>query len=290
MKQLLVATARTYSPLKPYFAIMRWHKPTGCLLLLWPTLWALWIAAHGLPPWPVLLSFILGVVLMRSAGCVINDIADRKIDGAVSRTKERPLVTQTLTTQQALLLFLGLCFLALIVVLQLNTFTIELSVAALLLAAIYPFSKRAIHFPQFILGLAFAWSVPMAFGAVQNNLPSITWFIYAIAVLWPIAYDSIYALMDREDDLKIGVKSFVILLGRHDVCVIFLLQAMVLASLCWLGCLLEMRKCYFFALALASIMVAYQYHLVRQKDYLKAFCNNQWVGLAIFIGIFINYL
>lgn len=279
------------SKIKSYCKLMRLNKPIGSVLLLWPTLWALWVAAEGWPNRRVLVVFLLGVVVMRSAGCVINDIADRNFDGAVARTKHRPLVTGAVTLKGALVLFLFLSMVGFFLVLQLNTYTIVLSFVGIFLAVLYPFSKRITYFPQVLLGAAYAWPVPMAFAAQLNTIPPVGWLLYGIAVLWPIAYDSIYALMDKEDDIKIGIKSTVIFFGQYDILLIFIMQMMVLFGLTLLGWLLHLNLYYYVALFVATAMVYHQYNLISIcKDYYHAFTNNQWVGLIIFLGFAANYL
>lgn len=268
---------------------MRLHKPIGILLLLWPTLWALLIANKGLADWHLIIIFLLGVIVMRSAGCVINDIADRKFDGRVERTKNRPLVTGEVKLKEAIAVFVILCLIGFWLVLQLNALTLMLSFVGLLLAIAYPFAKRVTHFPQVLLGAAFGWSVPMVFAASTSTVPLEAWLIYSIAILWPIAYDSIYALMDREDDLQIGVKSTVIFFGRFDILWIFLLQALVIISLLILGILLKNGTCYYFAVFASTLLICYQYCMVSRKNYYQAFSNNNWLGLIIFLGIALNY-
>lgn len=273
----------------PCLKLMRLHKPVGIILLLWPTLWALWISAQGGPEIKIVIVFLLGVIIMRSAGCVINDIADRNFDGNVARTKERPLITGEISLKQAVMLFIILSLMGFVLVLQLNVHTILLSFIGILFATLYPFSKRITHFPQVILGAAYSWSIPMAFSAQTNPIPPVCWLLYAIAILWPIAYDSIYALMDKEDDIKIGVKSTVIYFDRFAVPMIFFLQGLFVMSLCALGILLKMNMYYYFGIIIATILICYQYYLVTNKKYFEAFLNNQWVGLAVFTGIVINY-
>lgn len=272
---------------------MRLDKPIGSLLLLWPTLWAIWIATCGRPSLSILFIFIGGVVVMRSAGCVINDIADRNFDGKVRRTQHRPLVIGSITTTGALILFIVLCLVGLILVLQLNPFTLLLSVVGLLLAISYPFTKRMIHCPQLILGAAYAWSIPMVFTATTNTIPLEGWSLYAIATLWPVAYDSIYALMDREDDINIGIKSTAILFGRWDLLIIFMLQLFVLVGLYFLGLLLHLKFIFFISIAIAFVLVCYQLYLINLRTpshYYRAFYNNHWLGFVIFLGIVANYL
>ncbi len=274
----------------PLIAIMRLNKPIGSLLLLWPTMWALWIAAGGVPKIFTLFIFVLGVVVMRSAGCVINDMADRKFDGQVSRTKKRPLVNGDISLKQAFTLFVFLCLIGFVLVLQLNSYSILLSLIGVMLITLYPFAKRYTHFPQVVLGASFAWAVPMAFAAQSNLIPPIGWFLYAIAVIWPVAYDSIYALMDKEDDIKIGLKSTVIFFGKRDVLIIFLLQSITIAGLIILGLVLKMNLYYFLSVVIALGMIYHQYQLVaKKKDYYRAFVNNHWLGFIIFIGIALNY-
>lgn len=282
-----------FNQLRNYAELMRLHKPIGIYLLLWPTLWALLIAANGKPKFATLIIFVMGVVLMRSAGCIINDIFDRGFDGSVRRTAARPLVTGKVSLGEAILLFIFLCVLAGILVLQLNYFALTLSLVALLLTLIYPLMKRYIFMPQLVLGMAFAWSVPMAFAAELNYLPWVAWLLYVIAVCWPVAYDSIYALMDREDDIKIGVKSSAILFGSYDNYIITSIQIFVLVCLCILGFNLNFTIYYYLSLGLAFIFIIYQSWLIssrESKNFYKAFYNNHWLGLIIFAGISCHYL
>jgi 4-hydroxybenzoate polyprenyltransferase len=272
-----------------YLRLMRLHRPIGIFLLLWPTLWALWLAGHGHPDIKNITIFILGVVVMRSAGCVINDFADRNIDGLVARTRDRPLATRVVTTRAALGLFLILCLLALLLVLQLNLLTIELSVVALVLAIIYPFTKRYTHWPQIVLGAAFAWAVPMAFAAQTNTLPTTAWLLFLAALFWPVAYDTMYAMADREDDQKIGIKSTAILFGRYDRLWIGIFQLLVLALLSYVGLREHLGIIYFVALLLAASLAVYQQYLIKNRNpqnCFRAFLNNNWFGLVIFLGIF----
>lgn len=275
---------------KAYLRLMRFHKPIGILLLLWPTLWALFIAARGFPPINILLVFIAGVIVMRAAGCVINDIADRHIDGFVERTKDRPLATKQIPIKNALILFFGLLFFAFLLVCALDRFTILLSFAAAFLAGLYPFTKRFTYWPQLFLGAAFAWSVPMSFAAILNHIPSEAWILYAAALIWPLAYDTEYAMVDRADDLKIGVKSTAILFGHYDRLVIGLLQSVFLGLMLWLGLRLDLAWPYAVGLGLAAVLFIYQQCLLKKGDpqaCFKAFLNNNQLGLAIFIGLLI---
>jgi 4-hydroxybenzoate polyprenyltransferase len=274
-----------------YVRLIRLHKPIGIFLLLWPTLWALWIAGQGRPAIKIILIFIAGVILMRSAGCIINDIADRNFDAHVTRTRERPLVTGIVTIKGALILFTVLVIIAFLLVLQLNAFTIALSFVAVILAIIYPFTKRFSQLPQFVLGAAFAWSVPMAFAAQLNAIPNIAWLVFVIALLWPVMYDTLYAMVDREDDILIGIKSTAILFGKHDRWVIGLLQLIIISLFLLLGFVLHFTIAFYFAVLLATILFCYQQYLIKDRIPAKcfqAFLNNNWVGLIIFVGIVVG--
>ncbi len=275
-----------------YALLARLHKPIGILLLLWPTLWALWIAAEGWPRLGVLVVFVLGVILMRSAGCVINDYADREVDPHVSRTRDRPIAAGRVSADEAMLLFLGLTFSAFLLVLTMNTFTILLSFGGVALAAIYPFMKRYTHLPQIVLGMAFAWAVPMAFAAQTDAVPKIAWLIYTITVLWAVIYDTMYAMADREEDLKIGVKSTAILFGDADRVIIGILQATMLLALYLLGNQAELGWPYTLALLVSAILMVYQQYLIRFRQpaaCIQAFLNNNWLGMVIFFGISLSY-
>ena len=275
-----------------YAILARLNKPIGIFLLLWPTLWALWIAAEGVPDFGVLTVFVLGVILMRSAGCVINDYADREIDPRVNRTKDRPIASGRVSADEAMLLFMGLCFSAFLLVLTMNTFTILLSLGGVLLAAIYPFMKRYTHMPQIVLGMAFGWAIPMAFAAQTNDVPKIAWLIYVVTVLWAVIYDTMYAMADRFDDLKIGVKSTAILFGDADRVIIGMLQAMMLFALYLVGEQAQLGDEYRIALVISVILMGYQQYLIRYRqpaECISAFLNNNWLGIAIFVGIVLNY-
>ncbi len=275
-----------------YALLARLHKPIGIFLLLWPTLWALWIAADGMPRPGVLTVFVLGVILMRSAGCVINDYADREIDPRVNRTKDRPIAAGRVSADEAMLLFMALCFSAFLLVLTMNTFTILLSLGGVMLAAIYPFMKRYTHMPQIVLGMAFAWSVPMAFAAQTNSVPKISWLIYVVTVLWAVIYDTMYAMADRVDDLKIGVKSTAILFGDADRVIIGILQAMMLFSLYLIGQQAELGNEYNLAILLSAGLMVYQQYLIRYRQpalCISAFLNNNWIGVVVFAGIVASY-
>ena len=272
--------------------LARLDKPIGIFLVLWPTLWALWMAAEGLPKLDILFIFVAGVFLMRSAGCVINDFADRKIDGHVQRTKERPLVSGQVTVKQALMFFASLCLISFILVLQTNTLTVLLSFGALALASAYPFMKRYTYLPQVVLGAAFAWAVPMAYAAQTNELPSIIWLIYTATVVWTVAYDTMYAMVDRDDDIKIGVKSTAILFGHADRAIIAFLQVFVILTFCLIGDQLSLGQFYYLSVVVASVLFVYQQHLIRHRDRdecFKAFLNNNYVGMVIFFGLVLDY-
>ncbi|MCK5387008.1 MAG: 4-hydroxybenzoate octaprenyltransferase, partial [Gammaproteobacteria bacterium] len=276
-----------------YAVLARLNKPIGIFLLLWPTLWALWIAAEGMPRPGVLVVFVLGVILMRSAGCVINDYADREIDPRVNRTKDRPIAAGRVSADEAMLLFMALCFSAFLLVLTMNTFTILLSLGGVLLAAIYPFMKRYTHMPQVVLGMAFGWSVPMAFAAQTNNVPRIAWLIYVVTVLWAVIYDTMYAMADRADDLKIGVKSTAILFGDADRVIIGILQVMMLFALYLIGQQAQLGDVYNIAVLITAGLMVYQQYLIRYRQpalCISAFLNNNWLGLVIFGGIVLSYL
>ncbi|MDL5029412.1 4-hydroxybenzoate octaprenyltransferase [Vibrio gigantis] len=277
---------------KAYWQLTRMNRPIGTLLLLWPTLWSLIIAAQGMPDFDVLVVFVLGVVLMRSAGCVINDFADRKVDGHVKRTKQRPLPSGLVSSKEAILLFLVLAVVSFLLVLTMNPLTIKLSFIGVGLAFIYPFMKRFTHLPQIFLGLAFSWAIPMAWAAQTNELPSVVWFIFVINALWTIAYDTQYAMVDRDDDLKIGIKSTAILFGRFDKLIIGSLQLVTLAMLIALGMYYQLGDTFYWALLVAGSLFVYQQHLMRHRDRdlcFQAFLNNNYVGMAVTVGLFITF-
>jgi len=290
------ATTHPRRPLKQrmqaYIHLMRADRPIGTYLLLWPTLWALWIASAGIPPLDLLLIFSLGVFLTRSAGCVINDFADRHIDGHVKRTLNRPLPSGRVTEREAIWLFCGLMLAAFLLVLLTNTLTILMSLGGLLLAFIYPFMKRYTHLPQVILGAAFGWAIPMAFTATQEALPLTAWLLYLAKLLWTVAYDTQYAMVDRDDDLKIGVKSTAILFGRHDRLIIGLLQLATLGVLLWVGQLEQLGLWYLLGLAGAAALFIYQHWLIRARERMpcfRAFLNNHYAELLVLLGLVLEY-
>ena len=258
-------TQQLINKLNAYERLMRLDKPIGILLLLWPTLWALWIASRGKPDWIVLLVFITGTVLMRSAGCVMNDMADRQYDGLVERTKNRPLATGEVTVKEAYLLAAGLSLLAFCLVLFFNKMTILLSVAALFLAASYPFTKRFLAIPQAYLGIAFGFGIPMAFAAVNDYIPPIAWALLAANVFWAIAYDTEYAMVDRDDDLKIGIKSSAIFFGQYDVFAVMFCYAAMLGLLAYIGFVLGFGVFYNLGLLLALALILRQYQAIKNR-------------------------
>lgn len=276
-----------------YARLVRLNRPIGIFLLLWPALWALWIAGAGNPPWPILLIFIAGVVLMRSAGCAINDFADRDLDGLVVRTRERPIAAGLISPGEALGVFLVLSLAAFGLVLLLDWRTIALSVVALALAVIYPFTKRYTHLPQVFLGAAFGWAVPMAFTAVTGSIPAIAWVLFSAALVWALVYDTQYAMADREDDLRIGNKSTAILFGRYDRLIIGLLQLLLLILLASVGHLAGRGLWYGAGLAVAAALALYHQYLIRDREpaaCFQAFLNNNYLGIAVFLGLVGDYI
>jgi len=276
-----------------YFLLMRLHRPIGIYLLLHPTLWALWLASKGQPSLDLIIVFVLGVILMRSAGCVINDFADRKVDPHVRRTKDRPIASGLVSSKEALYLFIFLILLAFLLVLQLNFFTILLSIPAVCLAIIYPFMKRYTHFPQIILGAAFSWAIPMVFSAYLNEVPLLAWWLFVTALLWTVAYDTQYAMTDREDDLKIGVKSTAIFFGKFDKLIIGILQILVLISLSLIGFDQKLSLLYQIGVLGMAGFFIYQQYLIKDRDparCFEAFLNNHWAGLVVFMGLALSYL
>ena len=283
------------SPLtaSPWLRLMRLDRPIGTYLLLWPTLWALWFAGEGHPKLSNLLIFTAGVVVMRAAGCVINDYADRHVDGAVERTKNRPIPAGEISAKAALGLFFSLMIVALVLVLLTNQMTIMLAFGGAAVAALYPFLKRVTHLPQLGLGVAWAWSTPMAFSAETNGLPIELWVVFAAILFWTIAFDTYYAMVDRDDDLQIGIKSTAILFGKYDLLIIALLQMAVLALLVCAGLLFDRGAIYFIGLAVAAAYFINQHTISRGRDReacFKAFLNNHRVGMVIFIGLATDYL
>ncbi len=271
-----------------YYRLMRLDKPIGILLLLWPTLWGLWVAAEGIPPLLTLVVFVAGVVLMRSAGCIINDYADRKVDRHVRRTAARPMTSGEVSVREALTLFVVLVVAAFLLVLLMNKLTILLSFGAALLAIVYPFMKRYTHLPQLFLGAAFGWAIPMAFAAVSDVVPPAAWLLFLATLCWAVVYDTMYAMVDREDDLKIGVRSTAILFGDNDRLMIGLFQLLMLGLLIVAGDAFGLGIFYWMGLAVAAIQGGYHQWLIRKRepaDCFRAFLHNHWLGMTIFIAI-----
>lgn len=282
-----------FSYFEHYLKLMRLDKPIGTLLLLWPTYWALWLASDGFPQWHFLLVFTAGVFVMRSAGCVINDFADRKVDGQVKRTKDRPLAAGLVSAKEAIELFILLIALALLLVLTLNDQTILLSFVALFLAFCYPFMKRYTHLPQVVLGAAFSWSIPMAYMAVGHSVPIEAWLLYGANLCWTVAYDTMYGMVDRDDDIKIGVKSTAILFGRADKLIIALLQGVTLLIVSYL---LWLQQVPTLMITLQAVVVTglflYQQWLIKDRvreNCFSAFLNNNYVGFVIFVVIALSF-
>ena len=276
-----------------YMRLIRADKPIGAALLLWPMLWALWIVAEGKPDWSVLLVFVLGTFLMRSAGCAINDFADRHIDGAVTRSSNRPIVTGAVSPKEALIVAAVLSLASFVLVLTMNRLTIALSFVGVGLAFLYPFTKRVTYWPQLFLGLAFGWAVPMVSAAQTGSITLVAWGIYLIAIIWALAYDTIYAMVDRQDDLKLGVKSTAILFADHDVKIVMGLQITVLVSIAVIGLLNSLGALFFLGLIAATVVLYRQYLLVRTREpgpCFRAFLLNNHLGCCVFLGLFLDFL
>ena len=275
-----------------YAKLTRLDKPIGTLLLLWPTLWGLWIASAGRPNWMLVWIFCLGTLLMRSAGCVMNDLADRNFDAHVKRTKDRPIAAGLVGVKEALLLAAGLTAASFALVLTLNRLTIALSFAALALAATYPLTKRFLAVPQAYLGVAFGFGIPMAYAAQSNSLPDLAWWLLLANVFWAIAYDTEYAMVDRDDDIRIGIKTAAITFGRYEVAAVMLCYAAMLVVLVMIGARLQFGLYYYLGLGAAWLIMLYHFTLIRgrrREDCFKAFLHNNWVGGVIFAGIAANY-
>ncbi|HWU75299.1 MAG TPA: 4-hydroxybenzoate octaprenyltransferase [Rhodanobacter sp.] len=271
-----------------YLVLTRMDRPIGALLLLWPTWWALWLAADDFPPWKLLIIFTLGVFAMRAAGCAINDFADRKLDPQVERTAGRPIASGRVTPREALIVFAALLMFAFILVLFTNKLTIEMSFVGAALAAIYPFTKRWTYLPQVVLGAAFGWSIPMAFTAVTGTVPPLGWLLFIANILWSVVYDTEYAMVDRDDDLKVGAKSTAILFGDADLPILGILMATLLLAMVFVGQRAHLGWPYWLALLVATGLFAYQLWLIRKRERgpcLTAFRHNNWWGLAVWIGI-----
>ena len=278
--------------LNALWRLMRFDRPIGILLLLWPTLWALWIAGEGNPSIRNILIFCTGVVLMRAAGCIMNDVADRDFDPHVERTRSRPLASGELTVRQALITFFVVMLMAFGLVLMTNALTIKLAFAGAVLASTYPFFKRWTHFPQVVLGLAFGWGIPMAFAAETGQITTAAWIILLINVIWSVIYDTLYAMVDRDDDISIGLKSTAILFGRHDLFILRVLKLLMIGLLVILGLNLQFGWPWFAGVTAAAILFVWQQYSVKGRDRdacFKAFLNNNWVGVAIWTGLLTHY-
>lgn len=292
-KEILATAKDLWIQAGRYFRLMRLHSPVGIWLLLWPTLWALWIAGSGRPSPAVFAVFVLGTVVLRSAGCVINDFADRKFDAFVKRTASRPIATGEVSPLEALILFVALMLIALMLVLTMNSLTVQLAFVGAALTIIYPFMKRLIAAPQLVLGLAFAWGVPMAYAAQTAEVPRTGWLLFLCALIWVVIYDTQYAMSDREDDLKVGIQSTAILFGEMDIAIVAGLQAVLLIGLLLLGQSAELGLWFLIGLVAAACFALRQLYLIRNRDpadCLRAFWNNVWFGGAIFAGIALDYI
>jgi len=276
-----------------YLRLMRLDRPIGILLLLWPTLWAIWMASDGHPPLLILLIFVAGTILMRSAGCVINDYADRDIDKHVKRTQQRPVTSGQVTPREALWLAAALAAIAFLLILPLNTLTLLLSVPAVLLAGSYPYTKRFLAIPQAYLGIAFGFGIPMAFAAIQGSVPAVAWWMLLANIFWCVAYDTEYAMVDRDDDIHLGIHSSALFFGKYDVAAVMACYAIALAILAYVGHALHLGTAYYAGLLVAAGIAAYHYTLIRlrRRDLcFKAFLHNNWFGAAVFAGLAVDYL
>jgi len=280
------------SQLRNYGKLMRVDKPVGLWLLLWPTLWALWLAGEGHPDQGLFVVFVAGVFVMRSAGCVLNDYVDRKIDPYVERTRTRPIASGAVAPTEALVLFVALSLIAVGLATMLNRPARMLAIIAAGLTLAYPFIKRWVSIPQFVLGAAFGWAVPMAFAAQTGSTPQLAWLVFGVAVIWAVIYDTFYAMVDREDDRKLGVKSTALLFGEVDLFVIAGLQLLMLAALIFVGLRAELGLWYFLAVAAAAALMAYHQWLARERqpaDCFAAFMHNHYIGFVVFVGIVLHY-
>jgi len=276
-----------------YFRLMRLDKPIGVYLLLWPTLWALFLAADGWPRLDLLIIFVLGVTIMRSAGCVVNDYADRKIDKLIERTRHRPITSGEISPKSALILFFILMLIAFGLVLMTNSLTIQLAFIAAGLATLYPFTKRWMHLPQFVLGLAFAMSVPMAFAATNGSVPDGAWLVFAATVIWTVIYDTMYAMADREEDLKIGVKSTAVLFAKFDKLIIGILQICLFLLLLKISEIFNLAVFYDISLILSAFLMIYHQKMIKNREKIacfQAFLHNNFIGMVIFIGIALSLI
>ena len=291
-KQLKTAINQRYPRLKSFVSLTRTDRPIGTYLLLWPTLTALWIASEGWPDWHLLLVFALGTVLTRSAGCIVNDLADMRFDGKVKRTQDRPLISGEVAPRESLLLAGCLAFVSLLLVLTTNLYTVYMSVFAVLIAVIYPFMKRYTYMPQAVLGIAFSWGILMTFTAVSNEIANLAWLLLIANLLWVVAYDTQYAMVDRDDDMKLGIKSTAILFAELDRPIIAILQISFLGTLLLVTRSVEFSVYYYLGLSSATALFIYQHYLTwnrSREGCFKAFLNNHWVGLSVFLGTVTHY-
>lgn len=292
LNQLRHTTLQRFPRLPDFIAIARLNRPIGTWLLLWPTLWGLWFAAEGFPGWHLFLVFTLGVFLTRSAGCVMNDIADRNFDGMVKRTQDRPLATGRISVPEAVLYMGGLLFIALLLVLTTNPLTVGLAFVAAGIAALYPFMKRYTYMPQAVLGLAFSCGIPMAFAASRGHIPQIAWLLVVANMIWTVAYDTEYAMVDRDDDLKLGLKSTAILFADLDKFMVGLLQVVFLGVMLLISRVADLGTYFYAGLGVAAGLLCYQHYLIKDRDRnlcFKAFLSNHWVGMAVFAGIAMHF-
>ena len=292
LKQLITAIDARFPQLKYFIFLARLDRPIGIYLLLWPTLTALWIASEGWPGWHLLLVFVLGTVLTRSAGCIINDLADMKFDGKVKRTQERPLISGKVAPLAALFLAGGIALVSLLLVLTTNIFTVYMSVFAVIIAVIYPFMKRYTYLPQAFLGIAFSWGIPMAFTAVNNEIANVAWLLLIANLFWVVAYDTQYAMVDRDDDIKLGIKSTAILFADLDRPIIAILQISFLFTLLLIPRSVGLSVYFYFGLCGAMGLFIYQHYLIRNRSRegcFDAFLNNHWTGLSVFLGVVVHY-
>ena len=276
-----------------WWRLMRFDKPIGILLLLWPTLWALWIAGEGRPSVKNILIFAAGVVLMRAAGCIMNDVADRDFDPQVQRTRSRPLATGELNVREALIMFALLMLMAFGLVLLTNALTIKLAFAGAVLASSYPFFKRFTHWPQVVLGIAFGWGMVMAFAAETGRIPAVAWWLLSVNIVWSVVYDTLYAMVDRDDDIRVGLKSTAILFGHNDLLILRILKLLMLVLLVKIGLMLAMTWPWYLGVAITAGLFFMQQLSVRNRDpgaCFRAFLNNNWIGLALFAGLVVHYL
>jgi 4-hydroxybenzoate polyprenyltransferase len=292
-RSLLAQTEGIVRHYAGYARLMRLHQPIGIWLLLWPTLWAVWLAGNGRPSEQVLVVFVLGTIVVRSAGCIINDFADRAIDPHVARTRNRPLASGEVTVAEALVLFAGLMLIALGLALTMNPLTQALALVGALITVVYPFTKRFLSAPQFVLGIAFAWGVPMAFAAELGEVTRVGWLLFVAAVTWGVIYDTEYAMADRDDDLKIGVRSTAILLGDLDRSFIGILQALFFLSMILVGRSESLGRWFYGSLALAAVLALFQQYLIRDREPVRcfrAFLSNAWLGGIIFVGLVLDFV